>query len=60
VLKVLDHMISEDDSAEVQRTIERHDRQINRLRGAASASAVALMLNHEVVIVHSAEAYADI
>ena len=33
VLKVLDHMISKGDPAEVQRTIERHGRQINRLRG---------------------------
>jgi hypothetical protein len=33
VLKVLDHMIAEGDSAAVQRTIEHHGRQINRLQG---------------------------
>ena len=33
VLKVLDHMSSKGDFAEVQRTIERHGRQINRLQG---------------------------
>jgi hypothetical protein len=33
VLKVLDHMSSKGDFAEVQRTIERHSRQINRLQG---------------------------
>lgn len=33
VLKVLDHMIADGDSAAVQRTIEHHGRQINRLQG---------------------------
>jgi hypothetical protein len=33
VLKVLDHMNSKGDFAEVQRTIERHGQQINRLQG---------------------------
>ena len=33
VLKVLDHMSSKGDFAEVQRAIERHGRQINRLQG---------------------------